>query len=224
MSNLGCRIVQDFARPAAALVDAFRGLPVANIDDCMNRLFAVHEAIKPVGNPEVLGPAFTIRVPESDNLMFHKAMDMAKPGDVIVIAAGGVTHRAIFGELMMSYLVKRGIGGVLVDGAIRDADAISKMPIPVYACGISPNGPFKNGPGEINTPVAFGGQVVNPGDIVVGDADGVVIVPQHEAAELVEKVKKVSAMEKGIMDGIAKGSYVRPWVDAKLKEIGCEIR
>lgn len=155
--------------------------------------------------------------------MFHKAMDMAKPGDVIVIAAGGSTVRAIFGELMVSYLVVRRIGGIIVDGAIRDADAIAAMPIPVYARGVTPNGPFKNGPGEINTPVACGGQVVNPGDIVVGDTDGVVVVPQHEAAALVEKVKKVSAMEKGIMDGIAQGSYVRPWVDAKLQEIGCTM-
>ncbi|MCD8141067.1 MAG: RraA family protein [Planctomycetaceae bacterium] len=223
MSNLGCRIVSDFSRPDAALVESFRGLPVANIDDCMNRLFALDAAIKPIGRPEVLGPAFTIRVPESDNLMFHKAMDMAKPGDVIVIAAGGSTVRAIFGELMVSYLVVRRIGGIIVDGAIRDADAIAAMPIPVYARGVTPNGPFKNGPGEINTPVACGGQVVNPGDIVVGDTDGVVVVPQHEAAALVEKVKKVSAMEKGIMDGIAQGSYVRPWVDAKLQEIGCTM-
>ncbi|EML9472776.1 TPA: RraA family protein, partial [Klebsiella quasipneumoniae subsp. quasipneumoniae] len=176
MSIPGCRIVTDFERPSRELVEAFRDLPVANIDDCMNRLAAVDPAIRPVNKAPLLGTAFTVKVPEGDNLMFHKAMDLAREGDVIVIDAGGDTRRAIFGELMLNYCHKRGIAGVIVDGSIRDVDAISQMDIPVYAKGVTPNGPYKNGPGEINVPVVFGGQVVRPGDIVVGDADGIIIV------------------------------------------------
>lgn len=222
MSNLGCRVVSNFKRPDKAMVEAFRGFPVANIDDCMNRIFSVHQDILPVNKPGVLGPAFTIKMPQGDNLMFHKAMDMAQEGDIIVIDSCGTTGRAIFGELMASYLLVRKIGGIIVDGPIRDYEAISKMDIPVYARGITPNGPYKNGPGEINTPICCGGQVVMPGDIVIGDADSIVFIPQDEAPALLEKVKKVFQAESDIMAGIKKGSFVRPWVDTKLKEIGCE--
>lgn len=107
MSNVGFRIISDFQRPEPALVEAFRELPVANIDDCMNRTAAVDGAIRPVNKAKLLGPAFTVKVPEGDNLMFHKAMDMAKPGDVIVIDAGGDPKRAIFGALMINYCKSR---------------------------------------------------------------------------------------------------------------------
>jgi RraA family protein len=225
MSNIGSKVISDFDRPNRSLVEAFRELPVANIDDCMNRLAAVHQDIRPVNKAKLLGTAFTVKVPEGDNLMFHKAMDMAKEGDVIVIDAGGVTSRAIFGELMINYCKVRKLAGVIVDGSIRDYDAISKMDFPVYARGITPNGPYKNGPGEINTVISFGGQVVRPGDIIIGDEDGIIVVQPDEAEELVNKVKKVSEKEGEIMDTIMKdGTYIRPWVDSKLDEIACEYK
>ena len=224
VANIGCRIVTDFARPQRSLIDLFHNLPVANIDDCMNRVCAAHNNIRPMNKIPLLGPAFTIKVPEGDNLMFHKAMDMAKEGDVIVIDAGGLTTRAIFGELMISYCIARKMAGVIVDGSIRDSAAIAEMDFPVYARGISPNGPYKNGPGEINTPISFGGLVVTPGDIVVGDADGIVFIKPHEAEELAEKVQIVSNKEEQIKnDIIGKGSFVRPWVDELLKGLDCEI-
>lgn len=221
--NIGCRIVEDFERPSQELVELFRELPVANIDDCMNRTAAIHQDIRPMNSAKLLGPAFTVKVPEGDNLMFHKAMDMAQKGDVIVIDAGGVTSRAIFGELMLSYCKTRGIAGVIVDGSIRDKDTIAKMDIPVYARGITPNGPYKNGPGEINSVVTFGGQVVRPGDIIIGDEDGVIVVKPEEALELAEKVRAVSKKEMDIMRTMMEeGTYLRPWVEEKLTEIGCE--
>lgn len=221
--NIGCRIVEDFERPAKEIVELFREFPVANIDDCMNRTAAIHQDIRPMNSAKLLGPAFTVKVPEGDNLMFHKAMDMAKAGDVIVIDAGGMTSRAIFGELMLTYCKSRGIAGVIVDGSIRDKDTISKMDIPVYARGITPNGPYKNGPGEINTVISFGGQVVRPGDLIIGDEDGVIVVKPEEARELAEKVKAVSNKEMDIMDKILnEGTYLRPWVNEKLAEIGCD--
>lgn len=224
MSNVGFRIVSDFQRPAKELVEAFRELPVANIDDCMNRTAAVDGSIRPVNKAKLLGPAFTVKVPEGDNLMFHKAMDMAQPGDVIVIDAGGDSKRAIFGALMINYCKARGLAGVIVDGAVRDLDELAEMDFPVYARGFTPNGPYKNGPGEIGTTIAFGGKVVCPGDIIVGDADGIIVVRPEEAEELAQKAKKVLDMENGILDKIlTEGTYIRPWVDEKLKALGCQI-
>lgn len=224
MSNVGFQIKSDFQRPAKELVEAFRELPVANIDDCMNRTAAVDGAIRPVNKAKLLGPAFTVKVPEGDNLMFHKAMDMAQPGDVIVIDAGGDSKRAIFGALMINYCKARGLAGVIVDGAVRDLDELSEMDFPVYARGFTPNGPYKNGPGEIGTTIAFGGKVVRPGDIIVGDADGIIVVRPEEAEELAQKARKVLDMENGILEKIlTEGTYIRPWVDEKLKTLGCQI-
>lgn len=223
--NIGCKIIQNFQRPDAALVGRFLGLPVANIDDCMNRIAAVDAAIGPVGRGHLLGTAFTVRVPQGDNLMFHAAMDLAQPGDVIVIDAGGFTDRAIFGELMAAYCKTRGIRGIVCDGAIRDRRALAEMEdFPVYARAVTPNGPYKNGPGEINVPVVIGGKLVRPGDIIVGDDDGVVIIPPEIAEEVADAAVSVGTKEDGIMTRILQnGTYVRPWVEEKLKEIQCEI-
>lgn len=224
MKNIGCKIVRDFKRADKNLVELFKDLPVANIDDCMNRTAAVDPMIKPLNKTPLLGTAFTVKVPEGDNLMFHKAMDMAQAGDVIVIDAGGDINRAIFGELMITYCRSRGIAGVIVDGSVRDADALAEMDIAIYAKGVTPNGPYKNGPGEINTPISFGGKVVSPGDIIVGDGDGIAVIKPEEAEYIAAQTRKVSGKEQGIMDEILnEGTYIRPWVDEKLKEIGCEI-
>ena len=221
--NVGCRIVTGHKRPDKSLVARFQELPVANVGDCMNRVAAVHQDIVPMNKSKLVGTAFTVKVPQGDNLMFHKAMDMAEPGDVIVIDAGGMENRAIFGELMINYCRLRGLAGVIVDGAIRDYDTISQMDFPVYARGINPNGPYKNGPGEIGTPVSFGGQLVYPGDIVIGDADGIIFIRLEDAEELIEKTEAVFKMENGIMETMEKdGTYIRPWVDKKLEELVCE--
>ena len=126
--SIGCKIVKDFQRPAPELVTRFKDMPVANIDDNMGRIAAVDAAIEPIGyKGQLLGTAFTVRVPQGDNLMFHAAMDLAKPGDVIVIDAGGFTDRAIFGELMATYCKARGIKGIVCDGAIRDRGGLAAM-------------------------------------------------------------------------------------------------
>ena len=223
--SIGCKIIKNFTRPDAALVEQFRDIPVANIDDCAGRIQAAAADIIPYGKGQLLGTAFTVRVPQGDNLMFHAAMDLAQPGDVIVIDAGGFTDRAIFGELMATYCKSRGIRGIVCDGAIRDKDALEEMEdFPVYAKAATPDGPYKNGPGEINTPVVIGGRIVNPGDIVVGDGDGVMFIDPADAPELAVAVQKIMDMEAGIMKNIVEnGTYVRPWVEDKLKQIGCTI-
>src|SRR5699024_1551815 len=204
------------------LVKDFKDLPVANLDDQMNRISAIDETIRPINHSNLLGTAFTVKVPVGDNLMFHKAMDLAQPGDVIVIDAGGDTKRSILGELMVTYCQIRGIAGIVVDGSIRDVDYLSKLrDFPIYAKGITPDGPYKNGPGEINTPISCGGQIVYPGDIVIGDADGVVFVRPDEAKELVEKTRKHNENEKSILKTMdQERTYPRPWVDETLNKLG----
>lgn len=224
MANIGCKIVMNFPRPPKELVEKFRGLPVANIDDCMNRTAAVRPEICPLNSVPLLGVAFTVKVAEGDNLMFHKAMDLAQPGDVIVIDAGGDVSRSIFGEIMAQYCKTRGVAGLMVDGSVRDRDELAAMDMPIYARGATPNGPYKNGPGEIGTTISFGGIVVRPGDIVIGDGDGALFIHPEEAEELAAKARATSEKEAVWIENIKKtGKFDRPWVDVKLKEIGCEI-
>jgi len=224
MKNVGYSINLDYTRPDKALVELFRDIPVANIDDCMNRTAAVDGAIRPLNRTPLLGTAFTMQVPEGDNLMFHKAMDLAQPGDVIVIDAGGDTNRAIFGGLMISYCKVRDLAGVIVDGAVRDYRELADMDFPVYAKGVTPNGPYKNGPGTIGETISFGGKVVRPGDIIAGDEDGIIIIKPEEAEELHKAAQAVVAKEAAILDNILNHhSYVRPWVDEQLSKTGCTM-
>lgn len=200
MSNIGCRIFTDIPRPSKELVERFRGLPVANIGDSMNRIYCVDSGIRSMNGKYMLGVAYTLHLPSGDNLMLHKAIEMAQPGDVLLISAGGA-ERAYCGELMMMDCRNHGFAGCAVDGYIRDIDEISRMDFPVFARGVTPQGPYKNGPGEINVPVSCGGQVVFPGDVIVGDMDGLVVVRRRDAEELAQiarakKEKEDKAFEK----------------------------
>ena len=233
MVSVGCRIHTHPARTDPGLVERFRNIPVANLDDCMGRTAALSSAIRPYGprrqtirpinKAPLLGTAFTVKVAEGDNLFFHKAMDMAQPGDVFVIDAFGCEERSILGELMVSYCKIRGASGIVVDGCIRDADAIRAMNFPIYARGVTPNGPYKNGPGEIGGAVVVGGQVIRPGDILAGDGDGIVVIRPEDAEEILEQVEKLMANESRTLSEMKQHStYIRPWVDEKLAELKCE--
>ncbi len=206
MSAIGNRIFTKFTRAAKEQVEAFRGIPASNINDEMNRLFNMNENIRMI-NPEtgkqLLGTAFTVRVPLGDNLFFHQALDMAQPGDVIVIEAGGYCNRSLAGEIMMRFAQHKGIAGVVVDGCLRDSDALGKMEMPIYCVGVTPQGPYKNGPGEIGTPVAVGGQVVFPGDILVGDPDGIVVIHKADADAVAEAASKKKAGEDKTFETMA---------------------
>lgn len=158
------------------MVEGFKGLPVANVADEMNRFFCVAARIKPYNDKPLLGTAITVKLRAADNLMLYKALELAQPGDVIIVDAQGDLSSAITGEIMMTQAAVNGIAGVVIDGAIRDAEAMPELDMPVYVAGVTPKGPYKDGPGEINVPVCCGGVVVNPGDIVVGDSDGIVII------------------------------------------------
>lgn len=221
----GCRIRRNFERPAKELVEMFRGIPVANIDDNMGRIAAVDESIFPLNpNARLLGTAFTVNAPAGDNLLFHKALDMAQPGDVIVLANKGSLSRSLCGEIMSNYAKSRGLAGIIIDGCVRDSAALRTMDFPVYAKGITPNGPYKNGPGEMNFPVSFAGIIINPGDIIVGDSDGLIVVKPENAAELAKKAKAYHESEEKQLEGIlTRGEWPRAWVDSKLEEVGFEF-
>ena len=138
MANVGCRIRKEFERPDRKLVEAFKDIPVANIDDCMNRTAAVDSQLKPMNKARLLGTAFTVKAPAGDNLMFHKALDMAKPGDVLVIATFGSQSRSLCGEIMTRYAMSKGLAGFVVDGCIRDSVEIGQITdFPVYAKGVT---------------------------------------------------------------------------------------
>lgn len=222
MSNVGLRIYHTIKRPKREVVESFAGIPVANIADNMNRMFCLDARIRPLNGAPLLGTAFTVKTRPGDNLMLHKAIDMAAPGDVIIVDAQGETGNAITGELMITWMQQRGIAGLIIDGAVRDAGAIKTMNFPVYAAGITPKGPYKDGPGEINVTISCGGVTVNPGDILIGDEDGVVVIAPQDAADVLAKAKATVTKEVGMMDDIVNRKWDRTWVDKVLRDKGCE--
>lgn len=195
MTQVGNRIFTKIERADKALVERFAKIPTSNINDQMNRLYNTDSTIKPLNKARMAGTAFTVRCNLGDNMMLHRALDLAQPGDVIVVDDGGCTRRSLAGEIMMTYAMKRGIAGVAVNGCLRDYDALSEMEMPIYCKGITPQGPFKFGPGEINVPVVLGGVVVMPGDILIGDPDGIVVIRKGDAADVIEAAEKKLAGE-----------------------------
>lgn len=156
--------------------------------------------------------------------MIYIAIDLAHEGDVLVIDGAGYTERALMGEIMIQNARNKKLGGIIIDGAIRDFDVISKMDFPVYAKAVSPNGPYKNGPGEINYPITIGSKVVHAGDIVVGDADGVVFIRPHDAPSILKKVQTVIDYEKKLLNQLAQGELLDiTWAYKKLHESDCTI-
>ena len=188
----------------------------------MNRAFCMHPAIRPYNDNPLIGPAFTVKVRPGDNLFLHKALDLAAPGDIIVVDGQGDMSNALIGELMVLWAIKRGLGGIIVDGAIRDVTRLKTVSIPIYAAGVTPAGPYKEGPGEINFPVVCGGVVVNPGDIIVGDADGVVVIRPEDAHGVLEKANAKSRDEQQTLLDIENGAWARAWVDSTLAAKGCK--
>lgn len=227
MSNMGFRVRGGIERAAPSVVAGFSEArpPTPNVADVMGRFGAVGQGVHPINGDDVylVGTAVTVKTHPSDNLMVHKALDLAKPGDAIVVDAGGDMAHAILGELMCTYARSRGVVGFVVDGPVRDGASIRKMGYPVFAKGLSPRGPYKEGPGEINVPISCGGTTVCPGDVIVGDADGAVVVPKESAAEVLEKATAVQREEEETVKKIASGQWEREWVDETLLRKGCEL-
>jgi RraA family protein len=224
MANPGFRILPMPVRPPRALIDGLGAIAASQISDCMNRIPAGGAPLRPFHRGgRLCGPAFTVKTAVGDNLMVHKAIDIAQAGDVIVIDAGGDLQQAIIGEIMTTHARGRGVAGFVVYGAIRDSGTLAQNTYPVYACGATPRGPYKDGPGEINVPVVVGGMVVNPGDIVVGDEDGITVIARGDAEAVLALAQKKKASEDKTLKDIAEGKWDRRWVDETLKKLGCDF-
>ena len=223
----GFRYKADFDRPAKDLVESYRelmkktGCLTGNVGDCIGRAAAANARVKNLAaGMKVVGPAFTVRVPPTDNLMIHKALTLIQPGDVLVIDGGGNHSWALLGWLMVSTAIKLGIAGIVADGCVRDAQEIRASGFPLFCAGLSPNGPFKEGPGEINYPISCGGQIVRPGDMIIGDDDGVVVLQKQFAAATIDKVYQVIQREENRLKEIADGQVIRPGIDEMLAKKG----
>ena len=182
--NIGNRIFTELKRPSHELVEQFRGLPSSNINDEMNRLFCMHDYMKLLNRDsavQLLGTAITVKAPIGDNLFFHEALDLAQPGDIIVVDGGSGCNRSLAGEIMIRFAQMKGLAGIVVDGCLRDSDGIETLTMSVYAKGV--------------TPLACGGQVVFPGDILVGDKDGIVVIRPKDAEAVAKAAQEKKAKE-----------------------------
>lgn len=220
---IGLRILPRTRQLPPALIESFRSVPVANVSDCMGRMTAGGAHLRPYHKAgAMVGPAFTVKARPGDNLMIHKALHLAQPGDVIVVDGGGDLTNALIGELMVATAIKRGLGGIVLNGAIRDLDAIQAGSFPVFAAGVTHRGPYKDGPGEINVPIAISGMVINPGDLILGDADGLLCVPFDSAQYILDAALTKCAAEKVTVQEIKEGRLDTTWIDAQLQRLGCK--
>jgi RraA family protein len=218
------RILDIPKRPDPQLVAEFAKMVTPHLSDSMERMYAGGPQLRPMHKEgKLAGPAFTVKVAPGDNLLVHKALDIAQPGDVIVVDAGGFADQAIIGELMTARAKQRGLGGLVIWGAIRDSAEIGAGTYPVFARSVTHRGPYKNGPGEINVPVVIGGMPVNPGDIIVGDADGLVAVPQDIAEQVLASAKAIITKEAEVMKQTLDGTIDRSWVDKTLQAKGYQL-
>ena len=222
---IGLQILRRQRAVSLDLARQFLDVPVANVSDCMSRMTAGGARLRPMhGGGRMAGPALTVKTRPGDNLMVHKALQLAVPGDVIVVDAGGDLTNAIIGEIMVGDAVLRQLGGIVVNGAIRDAGALRAGDFPVFAAGVTHRGPYKDGPGEINVPIAIDGMVIEPGDLIIGDDDGLLCVPYAETQALLDAANHKQAIEAKMVADIAAGTYSAPWIDETLKRLGCPVQ
>ena len=221
---VGFRVFTNPDRVDAETIEAFRELPGSNVADCMGRMSGMHSEIRRVSKDgfKMAGSAVTVKVRPGDNLMLHKALDMAQEGDVIVVSNGGDRSHSLMGEIMVRHAEFRKLGGIVLDGPVRDIDTIRTLEIPIYATGTTPAGPYKEGPGEINVNITCGGVSLNPGDLVIGDDDGVVVVPKEDLEEVLRSSIDFMKKDQSKIVEAKAGKLNRSWVDKSLAEKGCE--
>jgi regulator of RNase E activity RraA len=201
--------------PPADIIARLRALGTSLLSDVMDR-WPGAPGLLPVGGPGVhatmAGTAMTARTRAGDNLVVHAALELVRPGEVIVVAAGGATDRAILGGIMATYARHRGAAGLVVDGAIRDVLQVRDHGPPTFAKGVCHLGPYRSGPGELRCPVAVAGVVVHDGDYVIGDADGVAIVPRDRIDDVLQAAEAKGRYEQQELADIASGTWDRRWV------------
>lgn len=214
--------INDRVAPSVEGIKALTGLPTSIVCDVTGRMVGT-EGLRPVNQSSVTacGNAVTVKVRSGDNLMIHLALRMLQPGDVLVVDAEGDLSRALFGEIMMSVAKSKGAVAAVINGAIRDMDAFEEAKFPCWAKGVNLRGPYKEGPGALNVPVTVGGMLINPGDIVLGDSDGVVSFSPKQALEIAKLGKEKVAQEQATLKSIQDGTYNDSWIDGVLKQKGC---
>jgi RraA family protein len=221
-SGPGFRIRRKIDRPDPDVVKRLATFPTADVSDMLNRLYAMNPEIKNfTTSTSICGPACTVKVYPGDNLMVHKALDVAEPGDVLVIDAGSTAMNALVGDLISTKAQHRGIQAFVVDGLIRDVDEVSSLGFPVFARGVTPIGPLHRGPGEINFSVSCGGIVVNPGDVICGDRDGLVVIRSDFASDVLDRLESVRDSQSEYEQNVKKGIFSNAWVDEMLDAAGC---
>lgn len=198
------------------LTSLFENIPSSAVSDSMGRLAGTSTLAPRHGKQALLGTALTVRVRSGDNLFIHEALRHVSPGSVIVIDGGGCTERALIGEIIMVLARKRGAVGFVVDGAVRDVAAFRDASFPCYARGVTHRGPYKDGPGEIGGTVVIDGQVVHPGDIVLGDEDGVLFIRPHHASELAAAARRKLDDEACTLKAIEDDNYDESWIAPAL--------
>ena len=220
----GFRIRLDFNRPSKDIIKTFSHFETPDISDMLNRMYAMNPGIRNMANNEsICGPACTVKVFPGDNLMVHKVLDVAKPGDIVVIDASSSQSNAVLGDLISRKAKYRGIAAFVIDGLIRDLPDVSQVGLPVFARGETPIGPLHRGPGEINYPVSCGGIVVNAGDIIVGDASGVVVVRQEFAEDTLKHLCAQKKSMESYVNNVKKGDFSNQWVDDYLSSVNCVV-
>ena len=218
--SVGNRIFIKRQMPDKTLLERLAQIPAANVADTMGRSCAMHPRIRLMSGFSGIfaGPALTVKARAGDNLFIHQALDMAEPGDVIVASNEEDQRCSLMGEIMFTYAMnQRRLGGLVLDGPVRDLDALREMPLPVYATGSTPGGPYKEGPGEINVPIACGGVSVNPGDIILGDADGVIVIPLKDAEAVLAAAEELHKNDAAKVLAAQNGTSNRAWVMKTLE-------
>ena len=218
MSLPGTRIHPTPALASQDVIDSFRNVVTPHISDNLGRHIGARGLLRLNRNGKLVGTALTVKTRPGDNLYIYKALTLLQPGHVLVIDAQGDDANAVIGELIKLYAEQRGCVGFIVDGAIRDVAAFEGTPL--YARSVVHCGPYKSGPGEINMPVSIGGMIVNPGDILVGDEDGLVAFSPDVAEELLRKAHEHDAHEQEVKAEIATGAIDQSWLDRVLEKAG----
>lgn len=198
--------ISEITRPPRNIVDQLKSLPSATVHEVLGKKGALDSRIKPIDKEmKICGPAMTVRCHVGDNLTLHYAISKAKEGDVLVVDAGGYEEEGLWGEITTMAALQRGISGLVIDGGVRDTERIVELGFPVFSRSVSIKGTVKETLGDINTSINCAGTLVNPGDAILGDRDGVVVIPKDKIDEVYEKGQNKEKKEKEIIEEIAKG-------------------
>jgi 4-hydroxy-4-methyl-2-oxoglutarate aldolase len=210
-----------FPRPPKALVERLRAAPTGWIVDANGRRGALDYRLRPITRAiRFAGVALTVRTRARDNLAPYAAIEFAQPGDVLVVAADGYEEASVAGDILLGMARNKGVVALITDGMVRDIEGLDAVGIPVFARGLTPNSPHKDGPGEIGMPVSLGGAIVQPGDFVIGDQDGLVVVAREHLATVADALAEVKAKEAKMDELVRSGATTPPWLAQAFRDKG----